>query len=197
MWTKIGGGVGKALNIYYVHVLCVTVGYMCAVERAPPPTPIFTPWKICSIACNFHSLVESCNLKWQADFTTIMWNECTSPPPPPPPTPWGRVGWASVLNTKTTNKLASKNNNNNKNGPLHPFGEKEREKKEERWVILIAGMWRFRFVIWFQTFLLFTKPHFQTFNALKSTSFQAFQTFSDFSHSRRSRTPCDWDWRWD
>ena len=27
-------------------------------------------------------------------------------------------------------------------------------------------------------FLLFTKPHFQTFNALKSTSFQAFQTFS-------------------
>ena len=35
-------------------------------------------------------------------------------------------------------------------------------------------------LIWFQTFLLFTKPHYQTFNALKSTSFQAFQTFSDF-----------------
>ena len=30
-----------------------------------------------------------------------------------------------------------------------------------------------------QTLLLFTKPHFQTFNALKSTSFQAFQIISD------------------
>ena len=35
-------------------------------------------------------------------------------------------------------------------------------------------------LIWFQTFLLFTKPHFQTFNALKSTSFQAFQIIADF-----------------
>ena len=29
-------------------------------------------------------------------------------------------------------------------------------------------------------FLIFTKPHFQTFNALKSTSFQSFQIISDF-----------------
>ena len=29
-------------------------------------------------------------------------------------------------------------------------------------------------------FLLFTKPHLETFNALKSTSFQAFQISSDF-----------------
>ena len=43
-------------------------------------------------------------------------------------------------------------------------------------------------------FLLFTKPHFQTLNALNSTSFQAFQIISDFfftfSH-RRSHTPDD------
>ena len=44
---------------------------------------------------------------------------------------------------------------------------------------LTSGMWEFRFES-FQTFLLFTKPHFQTFNALKSTSFQAFQIISDF-----------------
>ena len=30
-------------------------------------------------------------------------------------------------------------------------------------------------------FLLFTKPHFQTFNALRSTSLQALQIISDFS----------------
>ena len=46
--------------------------------------------------------------------------------------------------------------------------------------------------LWFQTFLLFTKPHFQTFNALKSTSFQVFQIishfFQTFSH-RCSHTP--------
>ena len=34
---------------------------------------------------------------------------------------------------------------------------------------------RVQILIWFQTFLLFTKPHFQTLNALESTSFQAFQ----------------------
>ena len=39
---------------------------------------------------------------------------------------------------------------------------------------------RVQILTWFQTFLLFTKPHFQTFNALKSTSFQAFQIISDF-----------------
>ena len=39
---------------------------------------------------------------------------------------------------------------------------------------------RVEILIWFQTYLLFTKPHFQTFNALKSTTFQAFQIISDF-----------------
>ena len=39
---------------------------------------------------------------------------------------------------------------------------------------------RVQIFIWFQTFLLFTKPLFQTFNALKSTSIQAFQNISDF-----------------
>ena len=43
-----------------------------------------------------------------------------------------------------------------------------------------VGDWRVKILIWFKTVLLFTKSHFQTFNALKSTSFQAFQTFSDF-----------------
>ena len=38
---------------------------------------------------------------------------------------------------------------------------------------------RLQILIWFQTFLLFTKCHFQTFNALKSTSFQAFQIISE------------------
>ena len=50
---------------------------------------------------------------------------------------------------------------------------------------LCSVRWLFRDVrvqisIWFQTFLLFTKPHFQTFSALKGTSFQAFQIISDF-----------------
>ena len=38
-------------------------------------------------------------------------------------------------------------------------------------------------LIWFQTILLITKPHFQTWcslNRLKSTSFQAFQIILDF-----------------
>ena len=40
---------------------------------------------------------------------------------------------------------------------------------------------RVQILIWFQTFLLFTiEPHFQTFNALKITSFQAFQIISNF-----------------
>ena len=39
---------------------------------------------------------------------------------------------------------------------------------------------RVQILISFQTFLLFTTPHFQTFDALKSTSFQAFQIISDF-----------------
>ena len=38
---------------------------------------------------------------------------------------------------------------------------------------------RVQILIWFPTFLLFTKAHFQTLNALKSTSFQAFQIISD------------------
>ena len=38
---------------------------------------------------------------------------------------------------------------------------------------------RVQILIWFQTFLLFTKLHFQTSNALKSTS-QAFQIISYF-----------------
>ena len=37
-------------------------------------------------------------------------------------------------------------------------------------------------------FFALHKPHFQTFNALKSTSFQAFHLFQTFSH-RRSHTP--------
>ena len=44
---------------------------------------------------------------------------------------------------------------------------------------------RVRILIWFQTFFLFTKPHFQTFNAVwmhwkAHVSFQAFQIISDF-----------------
>ena len=39
---------------------------------------------------------------------------------------------------------------------------------------------RVQILSWFQTFLLFTNPHFQTFNALKSTSFQAYQIIPDF-----------------
>ena len=42
---------------------------------------------------------------------------------------------------------------------------------------------RVQILIWFQTFLLFAKPHFQTFDALKSTSSQAFQIISDFFFS--------------
>ena len=41
----------------------------------------------------------------------------------------------------------------------------------------------FRFYFW-----LFTNPHFQTFNALKSTHFEAFQIIQTFSH-RRALTP--------
>ena len=48
---------------------------------------------------------------------------------------------------------------------------------------------RVQILIWFQTFLLFTKPHFQTFNALKSTSFQTFQIISDF-FSQAISHPC-------
>ena len=59
---------------------------------------------------------------------------------------------------------------------------------QTKWVqsfhVLVIRDVRVQILIWFQTFLLFTKPHFQTFNTvwmhLKSTSFQAFQIISDF-----------------
>ena len=67
--------------------------------------------------------------------------------------------------------------------------EKDEEKKTKYRDV------RVQILIWFQTFLLFTKPHFQTFNALKSTYmyFQAFQIISDFfrlSH-RHSHIPAN------
>ena len=40
-----------------------------------------------------------------------------------------------------------------------------------------------------QTFLLFTKPNFQSFNALKTHLFRHFRLFQTFSY-RRSHTPC-------
>ena len=47
-------------------------------------------------------------------------------------------------------------------------------------IMVICRDVRVQILIWFQTFLLFTKSKFQTFNALKSTSFlQAFQINSD------------------
>ena len=49
----------------------------------------------------------------------------------------------------------------------------------EVFLLLICRDVRVQILIWFQTFLLFTKPHFQTFNALKSTSFQAFQIITE------------------
>ena len=54
---------------------------------------------------------------------------------------------------------------------------------------------RVQILIWFQTFLLFTKPHFQTFNSLKSTSFQAFQIISDFSDFSSQTLSHPW-WGW-
>ena len=47
---------------------------------------------------------------------------------------------------------------------------------------------RVQILIWFQT-LLFTKPHFQTFNALKSTSFQIISDFFRLFSHRCSHTP--------
>ena len=50
---------------------------------------------------------------------------------------------------------------------------------------------RVQILIWFKTFLLFTKPHFQTFNAVrmhwKAHLFRHFRLFQTFSH-RRSHT---------
>ena len=46
---------------------------------------------------------------------------------------------------------------------------------------------RVQILIWFQTFLLFKKPNFQTFIALKITSLQAFQIISDFLFSKGTR----------
>ena len=50
---------------------------------------------------------------------------------------------------------------------------------------------RVQILIWYQTFLLFTKPHFQTFSALlhwKAHLFRHFRLFQTFSH-RHSHTP--------
>ena len=44
---------------------------------------------------------------------------------------------------------------------------------------------RVHILIWFQNCLLFTKPHFQTFNALKSTSFQIILDFFSQTLSHR------------
>ena len=58
-----------------------------------------------------------------------------------------------------------------------------------------AGMWEFRFQSDFRHLCSSQNHHFQTFNALKSTSFQAFQIISDFFSQTLSctcRYPCMW-----
>ena len=59
---------------------------------------------------------------------------------------------------------------------------KEILDEENLWMSPIdTNYWdvRVQILIWFQTLLL-TKPRFQTVNALKSTTLQAYQIISDF-----------------
>ena len=52
-----------------------------------------------------------------------------------------------------------------------------------------------RVLFFFLSFSLFTKPHFQTFNALQSTSFQLFQITSDFFFLQTLSHPWLTHWR--
>ena len=58
------------------------------------------------------------------------------------------------------------------------------------YVLYCTGIVRVQILIWFQSFVLFTKPHFQTFNALKKHIFSGISEFlfQTFSH-RRSHIP--------
>ena len=63
---------------------------------------------------------------------------------------------------------------------------------DKQWTNKINRDVRVQISVWFQTLLLFRKPNFQTFNALKSTCFQAFQIISDFFSQMLSHPWVKW-----